>query len=81
MDAALFEVSDLTNNFGGVQAVSHLSFNVRRGQLKAISVSETAAGTLGINPAKYLLQVYVLGAAFASIAGSLLVHRVRGAEW
>lgn len=36
MDSTLLEVHDLTKNFGGVQAVSHLSFNVKRGQLKAI---------------------------------------------
>lgn len=36
MDNILLEVSDLTKNFGGVQAVSHLSFQLKHGQLKAI---------------------------------------------
>lgn len=58
-----------------------IALNVVRGRigraLKAISVSEIAAETVGIDTRKYLVQVYMLGAAFASIAGSLLAHHER----
>ncbi len=42
--------------------------------VRAIKGSELAAGTLGINVSKYKIQMFVLSAAFASIAGSLYVH-------
>ena len=32
---------------------------------------------MGIDTTKYLVQIYVLGAAFASISGSLLAHHER----
>ena len=55
-----------------------IGLNIVRGQtgraLKAISSSEVAAETSGIDTTKYLVHAYVLGAAFASIAGSLLAH-------
>lgn len=58
-----------------------VSMNIVRGRigraLKAISVSEIAAETLGIDVNKYLIWIYVLGAVFASIAGSLHVHHER----
>ena len=42
--------------------------------LRAVDGSELAAETLGINTAKYKIQVFVMSAAFASIAGSLYAH-------
>jgi branched-chain amino acid transport system permease protein len=58
-----------------------IALNIVRGRtgraLKAISASEIAAETLGIDITKYLIEIYVLGAAFASIAGSLLAHHER----
>lgn len=58
-----------------------IALNIVRGRtgraLKAISASEVAAETSGIDATKYLVQIYVLGAAFSSIAGSLLAHYER----
>lgn len=58
-----------------------VALNIVRGRvgraLKAISSSETAAEAVGIDANKYLVRVYMLGAVFASIAGSLLVHHER----
>lgn len=58
-----------------------VSMNIVRGRigraLKAISVSEIAAETLGIDVNRYLIWIYLLGAVFASIAGSLHVHHER----
>ncbi len=42
--------------------------------LTAIHSDETAARTFGIDCAKYKVRIYVLSAAFASVAGSLLAH-------
>ena len=42
--------------------------------LKAIDSNETAAEVLGINAARYKLMIFILSAAFASIAGSLYTH-------
>lgn len=57
------------------------ALNIARGRigraLKAISTNETAAAAMGIDTTKYLVQIYVLGAAFASISGSLLAHHER----
>lgn len=44
--------------------------------LRALHGSESAATALGINVARYKVQVFVLAAAFASIAGSLYAHVV-----
>jgi len=44
--------------------------------LRALHGSELAAATLGINVARYKVQVFVLSAAYASIAGSLYAHTV-----
>ena len=44
--------------------------------LRAISGSELAAQTAGIDIARYKLQVFVLSAAMASVAGSLNVHYI-----
>lgn len=55
-----------------------IALNIVRGSvgraLKAISSCEVAAETSGIDATKYLVEVYVLGAAFSSIGGSLLAH-------
>lgn len=42
--------------------------------LRAISSSEIAAQTAGINTGRYKVQVFVLSAALAAVAGSLRVH-------
>jgi len=44
--------------------------------LRAIHGSELAANTMGINTSKYKIQVFVLSAVFASVAGSLYAHFV-----
>ena len=42
--------------------------------LRAINSSEVAAASMGIHVAKYKVQIFMLSAVFASIAGSLYVH-------
>ncbi len=44
--------------------------------LRAIHGSELAANTLGVNTPRFKLQVFVLSAAFAALAGSLRAHFV-----
>lgn len=44
--------------------------------LRAISGSEVAANSLGINTADYKVKVFVLSAMFASISGSLYAHYI-----
>jgi branched-chain amino acid transport system permease protein len=44
--------------------------------LRAISSSELAAETAGINTGKYKLQIFVISAGLASLAGSLFVHNL-----
>jgi branched-chain amino acid transport system permease protein len=45
--------------------------------LKAIASSERAATSVGMDIARYKLQMFVLSAGFASITGSLTVHYLR----
>jgi branched-chain amino acid transport system permease protein len=45
--------------------------------LRAIRGSEVAAGSIGVDAGRYKLQVLVLSAAYASLAGSLYVHYMR----
>jgi branched-chain amino acid transport system permease protein len=42
--------------------------------LRAINGSELAAETLGVNTSKHKIQIFVLSAAFASVAGILYAH-------
>ncbi len=42
--------------------------------LRALHGSEVAAETLGVSSARYKLQVFVLSAVFAALAGSLTAH-------
>lgn len=44
--------------------------------LRAIHEEETAAEAMGVPTARYKVQVFVLGAVFASLAGSLYTHYV-----
>ncbi|MCD6232487.1 branched-chain amino acid ABC transporter permease [Candidatus Aerophobetes bacterium] len=44
--------------------------------LRSIHGSEIAANVLGVNTAKYKIQVFVLSAIYASIAGTLYAHFV-----
>ena len=58
-------------------AVSANIVNSRVGRaLRALHSGEMAAAALGVNPARYKIQVFVLSAAYASIAGSLYAHTV-----
>jgi len=60
-----------------VLVMSYNIINSRVGRaLKSIHGSEFAAGSLGINTAKYKIQVFTLSAVLASIAGSLYAHYV-----
>jgi branched-chain amino acid transport system permease protein len=58
-----------------------LSFNIvnsRVGRaLRAVHTSEVAAATCGVNIARTKLQVFVLSAALAGLAGSLYAHYVQ----
>ncbi|KJE25890.1 branched-chain amino acid transport system / permease component family protein [Geobacillus kaustophilus] len=44
--------------------------------LRAIHGSEVAASSLGVNITKYKLQIFMLSAVYASVAGSLYAHYV-----
>jgi branched-chain amino acid transport system permease protein len=48
--------------------------------LKAIAVSEMAAGSVGIDIAKYKVQMFVISAGMASVSGSLTVHFLRAMD-
>ena len=50
-----------------------LGSRVGRG-LRAIHGAEDAADSMGVNTARYKLQVFVLSAAFAAVAGVFLTH-------
>lgn len=60
-----------------VLVMAHNIINSRVGRaLKSIHGSEFAAGSLGIDTARYKIQVFTLSAVLASIAGSLYAHYV-----
>jgi branched-chain amino acid transport system permease protein len=42
--------------------------------LRSIHGAEDAAGAMGVNTAKYKLNIFVLSAVFAAVAGVLLTH-------
>ncbi|MBV9747906.1 MAG: branched-chain amino acid ABC transporter ATP-binding protein/permease [Acetobacteraceae bacterium] len=48
--------------------------------LRAIAASETAAGSVGIDTARYKVQMFVVGAGMASVSGSLVVHYLRATD-
>ena len=48
--------------------------------LKAIAVSEMAAGSVGIDIVKHKVQMFVVAAAMASVSGSLFVHFLRAMD-
>lgn len=56
-------------------ALNLIHSRVGRG-LMAVHGSEDAAGSLGVNTARYKIQVFVLSAIYAGIAGSLYAHYV-----
>ncbi len=57
----------------GLVLYSQNIVNSRSGRaFRAISTDELAASTMGIDVAKYKLRIFVLSAAYAGIAGSLL---------
>ena len=45
--------------------------------MRAIHASELAAESIGVDSSRYKLQVLVLSAIYASVAGSLYVHYMR----
>jgi len=61
-----------------VLAILILSMNITRSRVgrafRAIHGSEVAASAMGIDIAKYKVQVFVLSAAYAAIAGSFYAH-------
>ena len=67
--------------WGTVILILSLSLNIvnsRVGRaLRAIHASEMAADSIGVDSSQYKLQVLVLSAIYASIAGSLYVHYMR----
>ena len=48
--------------------------------MKAIAASETAAGSVGIDIVKYKVQMFVISAGMASVAGSLGAHYLRAMD-
>lgn len=56
-------------------ALNLIQSRVGRG-LMAIHGSEDAAGSLGINTANYKIQIFLLSAAYSSVAGSLYAYYV-----
>jgi len=48
--------------------------------LKAIAVSEMAAGSVGIDIVKHKVQMFVIAAGMASVSGSLFVHFLRAMD-
>jgi branched-chain amino acid transport system permease protein len=48
--------------------------------LRAIAASETAAGSVGVEIARYKIQMFVIGSGMASVSGSLLVHYLRATD-
>jgi len=58
-------------------AVANNIVNSRVGRaFRAVHGSEVAAATLGVDTTKYKVQVFILSAALASLAGSLYAHYV-----
>jgi len=60
----------------GILFALHLIHSRIGRALQAIHSSETAAACLGIDIARYKIRVFVLSAAYASLAGSLYAHFV-----
>ena len=63
---------------------SRIGLNIDRSRigraLKAIAASETAAGSVGIDIVKYKVQMFVISAGMASVAGSLGAHYLRAMD-
>lgn len=61
-----------------VLVIMILSLNITKSRVgrafRAIHGSETAASAMGVNIAKYKVQVFVLSAVYAALAGSLYAH-------
>ncbi len=62
---------------GMIVLINLINSRVGRG-LRALHGSEEAADAMGVNTAKLKLNVFVVSAVFASIAGILLTHYNRG---
>jgi branched-chain amino acid transport system permease protein len=56
-------------------ALNLIHSRVGRG-LRAIHGSQDAAGSLGVNTARYKIQIFILSAVYASVAGSLYANFV-----
>ena len=63
---------------------SRIGLNIDRScigrALKAIAVSEMAAGSVGIDIVKHKVQMFVIAAGMASVSGSLFVHFLRAMD-
>ena len=61
-----------------------IGLNIDRSRIgrapRAIASSETAAGSVGIDIARYKIQMFVIGAGMASVSGSVLVHYLRATD-
>jgi len=62
--------------YAALAATANISDSRAGRALRAIRGSELAAQTTGINTGRYKLEVFVLSAALAALAGSLFVHYI-----
>jgi branched-chain amino acid transport system permease protein len=69
-DKSFFYFSWAVVMIGLFFALNLIHSRVGRG-LRAIHGSQDAAGSLGVNTAKYKIQIFILSAVYASVAGSL----------
>ena len=78
-DLSLFYVA-----WGAAALAVWIGLNIDRSRigraLRGIAASETAAGSVGIDIARYKVQMFVVGAGMASVSGSLLVHYLRAID-
>jgi branched-chain amino acid transport system permease protein len=74
-DKSFFYFSWAVVIFGLFFALNLIHSRVGRG-LRAIHGSQDAAGSLGVNTARYKIQIFILSAVYASVAGSLYANFV-----
>lgn len=60
----------------GLLLANHIIHSRIGRALRALHTSEEAAGTLGINTARYKIEIFVVSTMYASVAGSLYAHFV-----
>ena len=74
-DKSFFYFSWAVVIFGLFFALNLIHSRVGRG-LRAIHGSQDAASSLGVNTARYKIQIFILSAVYASVAGSLYANFV-----